>query len=231
MAKMNLEFLLSPEKDNNASGGNESTHRSSRNEFHRPEACSPLSLDYIAPRPSDSSTRLSVPSIRQPSRRLESSSSTHLRLNDHTHIISTSPTRNSTRDQGTTSRFKGKKTKNPNAPGSEVKPHVCPACDRSFYKLEQLKRHDRLVHLNLRPFVCKTCELSFGTKQNMQVHLTTRKHQHRLETLQGGHRSNHGSSSRQHPWPMTILSPLTTFISSKLLLLRYSFQFRTTFLL
>lgn len=63
------------------------------------------------------------------------------------------------------------------------RPHRCSFCDKSFLKLEQLRRHDRQVHLNHRPFVCTVCDVSFSTKQNMQVHMSTRKHQQSLETL------------------------------------------------
>jgi hypothetical protein len=57
--------------------------------------------------------------------------------------------------------------------------HVC-FCGRAFNKREHLKRHNMLVHQEVRPFKCNACELRFGTKQNMQVHLSTRKHRQRL---------------------------------------------------
>lgn len=205
---MNLDFLLSPDKDNNNENNN-SDNRGGRNsgQAAQPES-SPLSLDYIAPRTSEASNR-PPSSSRQLSRRLGESGSTHLRPQQLPQVGSSPSSRGgSSRDQQASSRSyqrgrRGKASGSPstlrNLASGDVKPHVCPACDRSFYKLEQLKRHDRLVHQNLRPFVCTTCDLSFGTKQNMQVHLTTRKHQHRLETLQASHRSSHGSSSRQHP--------------------------------
>lgn len=204
MAKMNLEFLLSPDKDNNNNGNNNGDARRARTEgsSSRIAASSPLSLDYIAPRPPTTSSHIPPSSSRQLSRRIGESASTHLRPQQLPSIGPTLPTRPSTsREQGSSSRphMRGRKVRTPsqslrNSPTSEVKPHVCPSCERSFHKLEQLKRHDRLVHLNLRPFVCTTCDVSFGTKQNMQVHLTTRKHQHRLETLQ---RSQGGSSNQQ----------------------------------
>lgn len=50
-------------------------------------------------------------------------------------------------------------------------------CGRPFSKREHLKRHDQLVHRLERPYSCTVCNAHFGTKQNMQVHLTTRKHQ------------------------------------------------------
>lgn len=205
MAKMNLEFLLSPDKDNNNNGNNIGDARRARNDgsSSRPGASSPLSLDYIAPRTSTSSSHIPTSTSKQLSRRIGESVSTHLHPQQLPNIGPTSPNRLSTsKDQGSSSRahFRGRKGRTPpsqsslrNSSTSETKPHVCPSCERSFHKLEQLKRHDRLVHLNLRPFVCTTCDVSFGTKQNMQVHLTTRKHQHRLETLQ----RSQGSSSNQ----------------------------------
>lgn len=85
---------------------------------------------------------------------------------------------------------KTKKSKSPSSasaqkiPSNEARPHECRQCGRPFYKQEQLKRHIRLVHENWRPFKCLFCEIQFGTKQNMQVHFSTRKHRHRVETLQ-----------------------------------------------
>lgn len=219
MAKMNLEFLLSPDKDNGNNGnnnnsGNNNSNRQGRNNEGRSSRggdASPFSLDYIAPRASEGERNRpsSSSSFRHLGRRPGESSSSHSRSAQPAQGSSSSSSAkpSSSKDQPSPrSNFKTKKTsKTPSSsalrsPASvDAKPHVCPSCDRSFYKLEQLKRHDRLVHLNLRPFVCTTCDLSFGTKQNMQVHLTTRKHQHRLETIQASHRAPHGSSSRQHP--------------------------------
>jgi hypothetical protein len=59
------------------------------------------------------------------------------------------------------------------------KTHVC-FCERAFTKREHLKRHILLVHQEVRPFTCKDCDLHFGTKQNHQVHLGTRKHRQRV---------------------------------------------------
>jgi hypothetical protein len=64
-------------------------------------------------------------------------------------------------------------------PLSNAPMHVC-FCGRAFNKREHLKRHNMLVHQEVRPFKCNACELRFGTKQNMQVHLSTRKHRQRL---------------------------------------------------
>lgn len=228
---MNLDFLLSPDKDNNNDASSSANPpRTGRNDTPRSEP-SPLSLDYIAPRTSDSS-RHNTQSHRQLSRHFGESSSAHLHLPPPHELTSLPPPRTSTsassaaaRDQASSSRFKTKNGK-PQTPSShlrtpsssEVKPHVCPNCQRSFYKLEQLKRHNRLVHLNLRPFVCHTCDLSFGTKQNMQVHLTTRKHQHRLETLQGHRSSSHGSSSRPNPWNKMFFTMIISWTSKCLTL-------------
>eukprot|EP00177_Eucheuma_denticulatum_P000298 GFKZ01000515.1.p1 GENE.GFKZ01000515.1~~GFKZ01000515.1.p1 ORF type:complete len:191 (-),score=4.75 GFKZ01000515.1:66-638(-) len=190
MAKMNLDFLLSPDSNssNRRQGSGESSSRGD----------SAFSLDYIAPRHNTSDQGRP----RQHQRR-SSEQNTQIRA------PAAGPSRPVPRDQGGQSskpNFKKKgrtptspATQRPPSSSAEVKPHVCRHCERSFYKLEQLKRHDRLVHQNLRPFVCTTCDLSFGTKQNMQVHLTTRKHRHRLQTLQSsGHSSYAGSSRQKH---------------------------------
>lgn len=69
-------------------------------------------------------------------------------------------------------------------PSVAARPHICHQCDKPFYKQEQLKRHIRLVHENWRPFKCLFCEVTFGTKQNLHVHFSTRKHRHRTESLE-----------------------------------------------
>lgn len=66
---------------------------------------------------------------------------------------------------------------------TDSKRHKCSTCGKRFYKLEQMKRHYRLVHLDIRPFKCIECDLSFGTKQNLEVHRKTRKHRHRVDTM------------------------------------------------
>eukprot|EP00173_Palmaria_palmata_P004515 Plantae.Rhodophyta-Palmaria_palmata.ctg6346.p1 GENE.Plantae.Rhodophyta-Palmaria_palmata.ctg6346~~Plantae.Rhodophyta-Palmaria_palmata.ctg6346.p1 ORF type:complete len:247 (+),score=13.96 Plantae.Rhodophyta-Palmaria_palmata.ctg6346:310-1050(+) len=64
------------------------------------------------------------------------------------------------------------------------KTHVC-FCGRAFNKREHLKRHNLLVHQEVRPFTCEECDLHFGTKQNHQVHLSTRKHRQRVVFKRG----------------------------------------------
>lgn len=210
MAKMNLNFLLSSDKDKDKdnNNGNNGSNRAPRADNRGPSRSetSPLSVDFIAPRTSEQ--QASSSSGRFPSQRRGApvGPGAHGRAQPF-HGARTGQRAWTAREQAAqasrgTLRGKPPKTGQGSlrSPAStEVKPHVCPSCERSFYKLEQLKRHDRLVHLNLRPFVCTTCDLSFGTKQNMQVHLTTRKHQHRLETLQASQRSHGSSSSRQPP--------------------------------
>lgn len=62
--------------------------------------------------------------------------------------------------------------------GKRPRPFAC-GCGRKFSKREHLRRHDQLVHQVVRPYSCEVCMASFGTKQNMQVHFTTKKHQYR----------------------------------------------------
>lgn len=188
MSKMRLDYILS--SDSKSSKDDRGAERQTNVET------TPHSVDYIAPR-SASDER---PRPVRPSERVgESNSSQHIRMHGG------SSSRPSSREPSRTG-FKGKKGRTPTSPSAtrghssaEVRPHACPSCDRSFYKLEQLKRHDRLVHLNIRPFVCTTCDLSFGTAQNMQVHLKTRKHKLRLETLRASEKGSQAGSSRRQP--------------------------------
>lgn len=60
-------------------------------------------------------------------------------------------------------------------PGKKVRRFLC-FCDKWYNKREHLNRHVQLVHLGHRPFRCDSCKVSFGTKQNMDVHLNTNKH-------------------------------------------------------
>lgn len=184
MAKMNINFLLTTDK---GSTGKTSGGQSLHNEAPRSETFAP-SLDHTSLRLSHFSGEFSSHSPRQP-RPSHSFSPRSLMQESHSGSCETRQNRFSNRHLFSTSRLQ---KKNGTFPGSHSarrssscsgKPQVCPLCERKFYKLEQLRRHERIVHLNLRPFECKTCDLSFGTKQNMQVHLTTQKHQHRVKML------------------------------------------------
>lgn len=76
-------------------------------------------------------------------------------------------------------------------------------CGRPFSKREHLKRHDQLVHRLERPYTCTVCNAHFGTKQNMQVHLTTRKHQFKLASISGTHSSGGKAKLRTSDTPTT----------------------------
>lgn len=166
--KMDLDFLLAP--NSNAMVTTSSTEGCpSRGES------SSAGRDYAAPSHSTNHRRMAVQSSR--SRVPNGSSSKGASHKD----VKTSSSK---------SLSKTKKSKSPSSPStqktpsSEARPHECRQCGRAFYKQEQLKRHIRLVHENWRPFKCLFCEIQFGTKQNMQVHFSTRKHRHRVATLQ-----------------------------------------------
>lgn len=202
---MNLNFLLSPKKETNGGSSKFNDYCYGLNENLSADP-SQLSSDFTSTRMSDISNIKTQCSDQLPRRRTESSSP-QLRLtnndddNSRAPKLQSSSTPHSSRAQSSShSVFKGKKPKNQSSSSplrgsssADTKPYVCPNCERSFFKLEQLKRHNRLVHLNLRPYICHTCDLSFGTKQNMQVHLTTRKHQHRLQMLNRHRRNTYGS--------------------------------------
>lgn len=207
---MNLDFLLTTDNDTKGGSSGENGSCSGLENTLR-SGPSPLSLDFTAPRPSDF-TNFNTHSHSNLSRRFADSGSPQRRSTSrheegrNYHNMYSSANSNSSKDQPSSSSiFKGNKCKIPSSvtplqasSSGGSKPHVCANCERSFYKLEQLKRHNRLVHLNLRPFICHTCDLSFGTKQNMQVHLTTRKHQHRLQTLRGQRSSPYAPGQKQN---------------------------------
>lgn len=209
MAKMNINFILSPEAKQGTSirtsdrpptdrpserpaqrsrDRPSDKHPSERRQNDKRQRNDALNLEYIAPHHSGherSRHRRQHQSSSHPSNHPSSSHNPNPSSSNHIQSHSTDRSKANSKNQPPKSQDSKKKE-----PEKE-KRHACPSCDRTFFKLEQLKRHDRLVHLNLRPFICATCDLSFGTKQNMQVHLTTRKHRHRLETLNNHRNSNH----------------------------------------
>lgn len=77
------------------------------------------------------------------------------------------------------SRRKSKKFLPPCENPSDPRYHICSTCGKTFTKSEQMKRHYRLVHLQIRSYKCNGCDLAFGTKQSLEVHEKTRKHQDR----------------------------------------------------
>lgn len=191
---MNVNFLLSPENDDEESDQNRS---------------SPSPEETPSNKISKSSNTAHDRGFRKPERQCAYSSSFAIgssssQATDRTKM---KPMRPSHHTPNVGLPFGKEQTKiesprtNQGRPSSnsttQRKPHACPYCDRSFFKVEQLKRHDRLVHLNHRPFVCAICDISFGTKQNMQVHMSTRKHQQRLETLTTLHQAHYLEQRRK----------------------------------
>lgn len=65
-------------------------------------------------------------------------------------------------------------TTSPLSPSSEdAVSYPCLECDKQFKRLEHLKRHIRLVHLNIRPFHCTYCDKKFSRLDNLAQHLKT----------------------------------------------------------
>lgn len=51
--------------------------------------------------------------------------------------------------------------------------YPCRECAKVFKRLEHLKRHVRLVHLDIRPFHCSYCEKKFSRLDNLAQHTKT----------------------------------------------------------
>jgi len=52
---------------------------------------------------------------------------------------------------------------------------LCPKCPRTFHYLATLRKHDRMVHLKLRPYVCDQCGKTYSNIWQMKAH---RKRRH-----------------------------------------------------
>lgn len=61
----------------------------------------------------------------------------------------------------------------PQQMGQEDIVYPCRECAKVFKRLEHLKRHVRLVHLDIRPFHCNYCEKKFSRLDNLAQHTKT----------------------------------------------------------
>ncbi|KAL0270447.1 UNVERIFIED_CONTAM: hypothetical protein PYX00_007859 [Menopon gallinae] len=47
---------------------------------------------------------------------------------------------------------------------------TCPSCLKTFYRMDNLKRHQTLRHENVKPFECRYCKKKFSLRFNRDVH-------------------------------------------------------------
>ena len=55
---------------------------------------------------------------------------------------------------------------------TEIKPHQCDCCKRSFYQPHELRKHKLQVHLGSNPYICSFmgCQATFQFKCDLQLH-------------------------------------------------------------
>ncbi|KAF6525761.1 hypothetical protein HZS61_011556 [Fusarium oxysporum f. sp. conglutinans] len=90
----------------------------------------------------------------------------------------------STADTNYPANFPSSKTENP-------RPHVCGTCQRSFARLEHLKRHER-SHTKEKPFKCPECARCFPRRDLLKRH---QQKLHQISTSSLRPRSYRGSAS------------------------------------
>ena len=89
---------------------------------------------------------------------------------------------------------------------SEVKPHQCQQCLKSFSSNHQLVQHIR-VHTGEKPYKCSYCDRRFKQLSHVQQH--TRLHTGQSPVTAHGDRSDSAHRSQSHPC-YTVLSRVTT---------------------
>lgn len=52
----------------------------------------------------------------------------------------------------------------------KTKPEKCAMCDRVFSNQGNMKRHQDIVHKNLRIYSCDYCDKKFGQKSQLETH-------------------------------------------------------------
>ena len=57
-------------------------------------------------------------------------------------------------------------------PREKPKPRQCSICGKKLYDRHSLKKHQDLVHFNIRNFACDQCPKRFGIASNLKDHVT-----------------------------------------------------------
>ena len=55
--------------------------------------------------------------------------------------------------------------------------HKCSTCDKSFKSETKLQDHIDWYHSGIKKYTCKYCEVSFGTVQQLSVHMSRKNHE------------------------------------------------------
>ena len=52
-----------------------------------------------------------------------------------------------------------------------MKPYKCESCEKCYFHKNELEKHIKTVHENIKSHKCVSCGKYFGHKQNLQKHI------------------------------------------------------------